>query len=135
MLRAPTQLRRSASACACHARRAASVAASAGHSSGEGKRNAGLMLFATLIGSTVGLGTWQAIRYQWKVDLVQERQQQLSAAPSDLPADATYESSTAGPDDLTGRRVRVRGVFDHSKEVLIGMCNMYEHLAGSRLFA
>jgi SURF1 family len=77
--------------------------------------------FAALIAFTAGLGSWQAYRYQWKVDLVEQRTQQLSAPPVDLPPGVHCEDVTGqGGVDLVGKRVRVKGVFDHSKEVLIG---------------
>jgi SURF1 family len=90
-------------------------------SSADAARKAGAAFFAALIAFTAGLGSWQAYRYQWKVDLVEQRTQQLSAPPVDLPPGVHCEDVTGqGGVDLVGKRVRVKGVFDHSKEVLIG---------------
>jgi SURF1 family len=90
-------------------------------SSADASRKAGAAFFAALIAFTAGLGSWQAYRYQWKVDLVEQRTQQLSASPVNLPPGVHCEDVTGqGGVDLVGKRVRVKGVFDHSKEVLIG---------------
>jgi SURF1 family len=98
-----------------------SSAVDASESSADASRKAGAAFFAALIAFTAGLGTWQASRYQWKVDLVEQRTQQLSAPPVDLPPGVHCEDVTGqGGADLVGKRVRVKGVFDHTKEVLIG---------------
>ncbi|KAG5192358.1 SURF1/SHY1-like protein [Tribonema minus] len=99
---------------------ASPAAAAAKQASSRSGRGAGIALFAALVGSTVGLGTWQAFRYQWKVDLVEQSQKQLSSEPTDLPSDATQKDVSREGSTLVGTRVRARGVFDHSKEVLVG---------------
>ncbi|XP_069914703.1 surfeit locus protein 1 isoform X2 [Oryctolagus cuniculus] len=58
-----------------------------------------------------GLGTWQVRRRQWKLKLIEELESRVMAEPIPLPAD---------PMELRGleyRPVKVRGHFDHSKEL------------------
>ncbi|XP_077592969.1 surfeit locus protein 1 [Stigmatopora nigra] len=63
--------------------------------------------------TTFGLGTWQVKRRQWKLQLIDELTRLTTAEPIPLPAD---------PQDLPSleyRRVRVRGRYDHAKELYI----------------
>lgn len=58
-----------------------------------------------------GLGTWQVQRRKWKLKLIEELESRVMAEPIPLPAD---------PMELRGleyRPVKVRGHFDHSKEL------------------
>ncbi|KAK6470853.1 surfeit locus protein 1-like [Huso huso] len=63
--------------------------------------------------TTFGLGTWQVKRRQWKLQLIQELQSLTTAEPIDLPIESMELNS------LEYRRVKVRGRFDHSKELYI----------------
>ncbi|KAK1155459.1 surfeit locus protein 1-like [Acipenser oxyrinchus oxyrinchus] len=63
--------------------------------------------------TTFGLGTWQVKRRQWKLQLIQELQSLTTAEPIDLPIELMELNS------LEYRRVKVRGRFDHSKELYI----------------
>ncbi|MBN3288006.1 SURF1 protein, partial [Polyodon spathula] len=63
--------------------------------------------------TTFGLGTWQVKRRQWKLLLIQELQSLTAAEPIDLPIEPMELKS------LEYRRVKVRGRFDHSKELYI----------------
>ncbi|MGH0167940.1 UNVERIFIED_CONTAM: hypothetical protein FKN15_053785 [Acipenser sinensis] len=63
--------------------------------------------------TTFGLGTWQVKRRQWKLQLIQELQSLTTAEPIDLPIEPMELNS------LEYRRVKVRGQFDHSKELYI----------------
>lgn len=63
--------------------------------------------------TTFGLGTWQVKRRQWKLQLIQELQSLTTAEPIDLPIEPMELNS------LEYRRVKVRGRFDHSKELYI----------------
>lgn len=56
------------------------------------------------------LGTWQVERLLWKRDLLATMQAGLAAPAVDLPADIP------DPSALNYRRVKLRGVFDHSRE-------------------
>ncbi|XP_077005193.1 surfeit locus protein 1 [Tamandua tetradactyla] len=58
-----------------------------------------------------GLGTWQVQRRKWKLKLIAELESRVMAEPISLPADSTELK------DLEYRPVRVRGHFDHSKEL------------------
>lgn len=41
--------------------------------------------FTNQIAVTAGLGTWQSIRYSWKVGLVESRRESMALEPVDLP--------------------------------------------------
>ncbi|XP_049751114.1 surfeit locus protein 1 [Elephas maximus indicus] len=58
-----------------------------------------------------GLGTWQVQRRKWKLKLIAELESRVMAEPIPLPADPVELNS------LEYRPVRVRGCFDHSKEL------------------
>ncbi|XP_037653323.1 surfeit locus protein 1 isoform X2 [Choloepus didactylus] len=58
-----------------------------------------------------GLGTWQVQRRKWKLRLIAELESRVMAEPIPLPADS------AELKDLEYRPVKVRGHFDHSKEL------------------
>ncbi|XP_019727722.1 surfeit locus protein 1 [Hippocampus comes] len=63
--------------------------------------------------TTFGLGTWQVKRRQWKLQLIDELTRLTTAEPIPLPID---------PLELTGleyRRVRVRGRYEHDKELYV----------------
>jgi len=62
----------------------------------------------------LGLGTWQVQRLHWKTRLIADREAALALPPVDL-------SDNPGELGKTNfRRVRVRGVFLHDKEIVIG---------------
>lgn len=63
--------------------------------------------------TTFCLGTWQLKRRKWKLELIRELQSLTTAEPIALPVD---------PMEMKGleyRRVKVRGRFNHSKELFI----------------
>ncbi|CAL8389444.1 unnamed protein product [Gadus morhua 'NCC'] len=63
--------------------------------------------------ATFGLGTWQVKRRQWKMKLIEDLRRLTTSEPIPLPID---------PLELNGleyRRVKVRGQFDHTKELYI----------------
>ncbi|XP_048204759.1 surfeit locus protein 1 [Perognathus longimembris pacificus] len=71
-----------------------------------------LQWFLLLIPATAfGLGTWQVQRRKWKLKLIEELEARVMAEPIPLPADPVELKS------LEYRPVRVRGHFDHSKEL------------------
>ncbi|KAL6085455.1 hypothetical protein STEG23_004657 [Scotinomys teguina] len=71
-----------------------------------------LQWFLLLIPVTAfGLGTWQVQRRKWKLKLIAELESRVMAEPIPLPADP-IELKT-----LEYRPVKVRGHFDHSKEL------------------
>ncbi|RVE65992.1 hypothetical protein OJAV_G00122240 [Oryzias javanicus] len=63
--------------------------------------------------TTFGLGTWQVKRRQWKMGLIDELHRLTTEEPIPLPLDPSEV------DKLEYRRVRVRGRYDHSKELYI----------------
>ncbi|CAK6433490.1 unnamed protein product [Pipistrellus nathusii] len=71
-----------------------------------------LQWFLLLMPATAfGLGTWQVQRRQWKLKLISELESRIMAEPVPLPADPMELK------DLEYRPVKVRGHFDHSKEL------------------
>ncbi|XP_032274230.1 surfeit locus protein 1 isoform X2 [Phoca vitulina] len=58
-----------------------------------------------------GLGTWQVQRRKWKLKLIAELESRVAAEPIPLPVDPMELKS------LEYRPVKVRGHFDHSKEL------------------
>uniref|UniRef100_A0A8C6DXI8 SURF1-like protein n=1 Tax=Moschus moschiferus TaxID=68415 RepID=A0A8C6DXI8_MOSMO len=71
-----------------------------------------LRWFLLLIPVTAfGLGTWQVQRRKWKLQLIAELESRVMAEPIPLPADPVELKN------LEYRPVKVRGHFDHSKEL------------------
>ncbi|KAL5483761.1 hypothetical protein EMCRGX_G020173 [Ephydatia muelleri] len=62
--------------------------------------------------TTFCLGTWQVFRLQWKLKLVEELEKKTRQAPVDLPNDIAERLP-----EMEYRRVRLRGQFDHSREL------------------
>ncbi|XP_051023015.1 surfeit locus protein 1 [Acomys russatus] len=58
-----------------------------------------------------GLGTWQVQRRKWKLKLIAELESRVMAEPIPLPADPMELKN------LEYRPVKVKGHFDHSKEL------------------
>ncbi|EDL93456.1 surfeit 1, isoform CRA_b [Rattus norvegicus] len=73
-----------------------------------------LQWFLLFIPATAfGLGTWQVQRRKWKLKLIAELESRVMAEPIPLPADPMELKN------LEYRPVKVRGHFDHSKELYI----------------
>lgn len=56
-----------------------------------------------------GLGTWQVVRLQWKLDLIERVNARVHAAPSAPPNSPDWPAITAARDEY--RHVRLRGTF------------------------
>lgn len=65
----------------------------------------------------IGLGTWQLERLAWKQELLARVAARIHADPAPFPAPAQWPALTREADEY--RRVRVRGTFDHAREVLV----------------
>ncbi|NXN87532.1 SURF1 protein, partial [Bombycilla garrulus] len=61
--------------------------------------------------TTFGLGTWQVQRRKWKLDLITQLASRIKADPIPLTLDPMELK------ELEYRPVRVRGRFEHSKEL------------------
>lgn len=88
-------------------------------SSGSSGRKFGIDSVAMLAlpATCFGLGVWQVQRRQWKLGIIDQIEARVSAPPVPLPdnlRDLTLE-------DNEYLKVRVRGRFDHSKEMYINM--------------
>jgi surfeit locus 1 family protein len=67
------------------------------------------VLALLLIVLFAGLGTWQVIRLQWKLDLIARVEQRVHAAPVAPPPVARWAGITAESDEY--RRVQVAGTY------------------------
>ena len=74
---------------------------------------------ATVVGAglLVGLGQWQLQRLAWKEGLIAAVTTRVHAAPVDAPPESEW--SRLNPADYEYRRVRLAGVFDYDKQVLV----------------
>ncbi|XP_068105103.1 surfeit locus protein 1 [Hyperolius riggenbachi] len=63
--------------------------------------------------ATFSLGTWQVQRRKWKMGLIEQLESRVNAKPIPLPHDLTEIQK------LEYRPVKIRGHFDHSREVLL----------------
>ncbi|XP_073662888.1 surfeit locus protein 1 isoform X1 [Tursiops truncatus] len=85
---------------------------SAGATAAKTEDDSFLQWFLLLIPVTAfGLGTWQVQRRKWKLQLIAELESRVMAEPIPLPADPMELQK------LEYRPVKVRGHFDHSKEL------------------
>jgi len=82
-------------------------------------RRIGALLFSGICGGTACLCGWQLQRYQWKLQLIEERH--IALASSSQPLLALVPQPGAGlPEDAEYQRVTVEGEFDHARQVLLG---------------
>lgn len=65
----------------------------------------------------IGLGLWQLERKSWKDGLTAQIQARAFGSPSEVPPEREWPSWRAADDEF--RRVRLEGVFDHGREVLV----------------
>ena len=65
----------------------------------------------------IGLGDWQLRRLAWKEALIAAVETRAHAAPVDAPAESDWPR--LDPADYEYRRVRLAGVFDASRQVLV----------------
>jgi len=76
-----------------------------------------LLLLATVLTAVfLALGTWQVVRLQWKLALIERVEQRVHAAPVVVPAPDQWEQVTADSDEY--RRVYVHGRFDYQASAL-----------------
>jgi cytochrome oxidase assembly protein ShyY1 len=77
---------------------------------------AGVVFFGSLCLGTFGLGVWQSKRYGEKVEQLARRDAAMALPPSDN----LYENDDNAVVVGGGRRIRLRGTFDHAKEFYVG---------------
>jgi surfeit locus 1 family protein len=78
----------------------------------------GLLIPATIAFMIlIGLGTWQVQRKAWKEGLIATLTERLAAAPTALPAPATWPSLDPASDEY--RRVTFSAQFDNAAEALV----------------
>jgi surfeit locus 1 family protein len=88
---------------------AATPAAAAAGVPSRGLRLALGALALLLIVLFAGLGTWQVMRLQWKLDLIARVDARVHAAPAAPPSSARWHGITAESDEY--RRVQVSGTY------------------------
>ncbi|KAJ1771604.1 surf-like protein [Coemansia sp. RSA 487] len=74
------------------------------------------LLMCTVPLVAFGLGTWQVQRLRWKLALLDDVNDRMHRRPIALPLRVTQDEINQNE----YRRVIVHGVFDHSKEMLVG---------------
>ncbi|GFP89050.1 rac-like GTP-binding protein arac3 [Phtheirospermum japonicum] len=67
---------------------------------------------------TFGLGTWQLIRRQEKIEMLEYRKNRLKMEP--LKGNEVLSASGSLEDSMEFRRVRCKGVFDEKKSIYVG---------------
>lgn len=81
-----------------------------------GKIFMGLLVLMPIV--SFGLGTWQVKRLRWKTSLITEAESKLTLPPLEIPP--VLNPDIAGSYEFDYRRVTVKGVFRHDKEMYIG---------------
>jgi surfeit locus 1 family protein len=85
---------------------------------GGALRRIALLLLA-LLGAAcfAALGVWQVERLAWKRDLIARVEARIHAAPAPIPVPSAWPTFNARAAEY--RRVRLQGVFLHSRETLV----------------
>lgn len=81
----------------------------------------GIAIFGGITLGTFCLGLWQTQRYFWKVELIKNAQSKLNDDPVILPTKMSQSRFVEELRTKRGLRIQVKGVFDYSKEVLLGL--------------
>lgn len=88
------------------------------------KEVVGAGVFGSLVCGTFGLGVWQAQRYQWKVNLIEERRAALSMEPGQLGKTTSYQrivvSGKLGQSVRVGPRPAPTGLLDRPQGMSSG---------------
>lgn len=71
---------------------------------------------AVIFAGFISLATWQVLRLQWKLDLIERVEQRVHAEPVPIPGFSLWPHINASADEY--RHVQVSGVFMHEKTVL-----------------
>lgn len=74
------------------------------------KRILGTILFGIMSITTFGLGMWQTDRYQWKVKVMEDTKKRMEEEPVEW-----RHVLKSDKEALHGRKIVVRGKFDHAK--------------------
>ncbi|KAL1512328.1 hypothetical protein AB1Y20_005590 [Prymnesium parvum] len=87
------------------------------HAESAGQRRVGAILFSGIVGTTACLGAWQLYRYNWKLQLVDQRHERLSRPPQPL---SDVLRSNAAAAELEYSPVHCDGAFVHAEQTLVG---------------
>ncbi|ODN04979.1 Surfeit locus protein 1 [Orchesella cincta] len=97
-----------------HGNQSPSISTAKRSSQPDGSIPAGGWFLLIIPVSTLALGLWQVFRWRWKLGLMEEMRNISIADPVPLPQDLSDIET------LECRKVKVKGEFDYSKQVLIG---------------
>ena len=95
------------------------VASEAKEENPTAKRTAAGVILAGITAATAYLCSWQVQRYYWKLEKIEERRVILQRDPRPLQEIVTDLPAGIRADDVF-TRVSCDGVFDHSRQVLLG---------------
>ncbi|MFZ6676318.1 SURF1 family protein [Undibacterium sp. Tian12W] len=71
---------------------------------------------AVIFAGFISLATWQVLRLQWKLDLIERVEQRVHAEPVPIPGFSLWPHINASADEY--RHVQVSGVFLYEKTIL-----------------
>jgi surfeit locus 1 family protein len=71
---------------------------------------------AIIFAGFISLGTWQVLRLQWKLDLIERVEQRVHAEPVPIPGFSLWPHINASADEY--RHVQVSGIFLYEKTIL-----------------
>lgn len=80
----------------------------------------GVVVFSAISLGCIGLGIWQTQRYQWKINHMQDIEDNIKATPVEIPLFHNQMQCCEYIYQNKGKRISVTGKFDHSKEVMLG---------------
>lgn len=84
------------------------------------RKSLGKYFFLALPAATFALGIWQLKRLQWKQDLIQRVKSRMTMAPVIISCVDDLKLAIESP-EWEYRRVRLRGRFEHSREIQLTM--------------
>lgn len=90
----------------------------------------GIAVFSSACVGAGALGIWQLKRYNWKTEVIKSTGEKLSLAPVALSTTHSSQELAQFAETVTGRRVCLKGEFDHSCEVKVGPRSAPASLAG-----
>ena len=86
----------------------------------KGRKSFGKYFFLLLPAATCALGIWQLKRLPWKQDLIQKVKSRMTMPPAVIDSVENLRLAIESP-EWEYRRVRLRGRFEHSREIQLMM--------------
>jgi surfeit locus 1 family protein len=85
-----------------------------------GRDYLGMIVFGGLCAGTFTLGTWQVQRYFWKINVIEEARKLMNESLEHIPPGAGQFQLSEIAESLRGRRIAVKGIYEHEREVAVG---------------